>query len=272
MTEQANATANAADNAEDNTQDISSLTNLDDVFDESDATDTADEAEQVADDEKGETEGEGTETKEKEPETKVEASPASESEAGLKAALAAERTKRQKAEDELRRAKEEKTKVPDPVEDPEGYAKYLETRNDQSSLKSKVDISRELMLETKDDFVDMEKVFMGLVADAEGNVTDESLLRKFQSSPNPAKFAYNHAKEHLEVQRLRDPKYKESLEAEIREKVRKELEAEYSVKGGKKPRSATEMPDLTNATASGNNSTPVGKVADLNDLMADSPL
>ena len=44
---------------------------------------------------------------------------------------------------------------------------------------------------------DMEKVFIDLVKDGEGNIKDESLHANFLKSPNPARFAYNHAKEHL---------------------------------------------------------------------------
>lgn len=238
---------------EDDTGTLESL-NLSDVFNES--KEKVEESAEV-EDEKGE------EAEEQPAEQKVE--PPSTEETGLKAALAAERRRRQEAEGKLREKEAGKAKVPDPIEDPEGYANHLQVENGRNEFKTKIALSRDLMIDTREDFIEKEKVFMGLVADEEGNITDESLFRKFQNAPNPARFAYNHAKEHLEVQELRSPEYREKLKAEIRA----ELEAELK---GKKPKSAVDVPDLTKATAAASNSTPVEELTELSDMFRDSKL
>ncbi len=233
--------------------------NISDVFNDSKTDAKADEsAEGKAEDEKGEQSGEKADDK-----TKAE-SPSAE-ETGLKAALAAERRRRQEAEGKLREKDAVKAKAPDPIEDPEGYASHLRAENGRNEFKTKIALSRDLMIDTREDFIEKEKVFMGLVADEAGNITDESLFRKFQNAPNPARFAYNHAKEHLEVQELKSPEYREKLKAEIRA----ELEAERKEK---KPKSATEVPDLTKATAAASNSTAVEELTELSDMFRDSKL
>ena len=254
-----------AENEESSTEETGTLEslNISDVFNDSKAETKAEESAEVkAEDEKGDTE-ETTEAKAKD-ETKDAETPSAE-ETGLKAALAAERRKRQEAEGKLREKEAEKPKVPDPIEDPEGYASHLRAENGRNEFKTKIALSRDLMIDTREDFIEKEKVFMGLVADEEGNITDESLFRKFQNAPNPARFAYNHAKEHLEVLELKSPEYREKLKAEIRAEVEAELK-------GKKPKSATEVPDLTKATAAGSNSEKVEELTELSDMFKDSKL
>lgn len=238
----------------DEIENTGTLESLSDVFNDSKA-ETAETADKPAE-EKGETE---VKTPEKE-ETKVAETPSAE-ETGLKAALTAERRKRQEAEEKLRE-KETKTKIPDPIEDPEGYANHLRVENGKVEFKTRIALSRDLMMDAKEDFADKEKVFMELVSDADGNIIDESLFRRFQESPNPARFAYNHAKEHLEILELKSPDYKEKLKAELR----KELEEEM------KSVSATQVPNLTKATAAGSNSQKVEELTELSDMFKDSRL
>lgn len=246
-----------AENEESSTEETGTLEflNISDVFNDSKVETKAEESAETKD-EKGEQSDEKADDK-------IKAESPSAEELGLKAALAAERRRRQEAEGKLR--EKAAAKAPDPIEDPEGYANHLRAENGRNEFKTKIALSRDLMIDTREDFIEKEKVFMGLVADEEGNITDESLFRKFQNAPNPARFAYNHAKEHLEVQELKSPEYREKLKAEIRA----ELEAEGKVK---KPKSATEVPDLTKATAAASNLTAVEELTELSDMFRDSKL
>lgn len=234
--------------------DTGTIESLSDVFNDAEVSTESPPTDKV---ETKEEKGEQSESKEEDKGKKVE--PPSTEESGLKAALAAERRRRQEAEEKLR--VKETVKVPDPIEDPEGYAKHLEVQNGRNEFKTKIALSRDLMLDAKEDFIEKEKVFISLVADEEGNITDESLFRKFQNAPNPARFAYNHAKEHLDIQELKSPDYREKLRAEIRAEVEAELK-------GKKPVSATEVPNLTKATAAGSNSEKVEELTELKDVFS----
>lgn len=175
---------------------------------------------------------------------------ATEQESGQMAALIAERRKRQEAENKLKEY-EAKKAVPDPIDDPEGYANHVKLDNQSAMLQTKITLSRDLMIDNTTDYAEKEAVFIGLVVDQDGKITNQSLLQQFQESANPARFAYQHAKEHLEVQQLKDPKYRENLEAELRLKILKELEADASKS---ETLTAAQVPDLTTATASAKNS------------------
>lgn len=165
--------------------------------------------------------------------------------AGLKAALAAERKKRQAAE--------ESVKPPDPVEDPEGYAAHLENRQAQSEWKLKAEISRSVVASLKDDYAEKEKVFVEMAE------TNPSLIQQMRASENPAMFAYDVATEHLEVQQLRDPAYIDKL---VEEKA-KALIAEMS--DGKK--TALDVPNVQSMAAAGKNSDKsVEEITEIKDL------
>jgi len=239
------------------TEGISAL-NIDDVFDDSDSN----EAETVAapvEEEKGVTEAKAEEP---DPETVEAVETPATKDAGLQAALIAERKKRQEAEKRLKEI--ESKPLPDPISDPEGYAEGLKGQVNQDSMSTRIALSRDLMIDTKPDYLEKESVFMGLITDADGNITDTTLHQKFLSAPNPARFAYNHAIEHQEVQKLRNPSYIEQIKREA---------YEAGLRDAKKPKSARELPDLTNATASGNNSVQVEKsYSSPMDVLADSPL
>tara|TARA_R110000822_G_scaffold77081_2_gene185096 strand:+ start:1884 stop:2684 length:801 start_codon:yes stop_codon:yes gene_type:complete len=250
---------------EEPTQDITSLNTIGDIFDDSPSEAMKAEPE----DEKGETEGE-TETEQEPVEAKSEEveTPATEETVGLKAALSAERRKRQEAEQKLNAQKQE---VPDPIENPEGYAEYIKTQHSQDTTSTKISLSRDMMMDANEDYADKEKVFMDLVGveyDDNGQaiaVDDQKLYREFISSPNPARFAYNKAKEHLEVQRLKSPAYREQLRAELKAEL--EAELKQKDKGGV---SATEVPDLTNATASGSNSQRLSSRDEISSVFSDA--
>ena len=201
------------------------------------------------------------EVEEQEVETTEEAeeeTPASEepeeptAESGLQSALLAERRKRQDLEARLRE-QEEREEVPDPTYDPEGYAKHMDARAEATTRKIKIDLSRDLMLESHDDFEAKEVVFMDLLKlDENGTPRNVTLYEDFIKAPNPARFAYNAAKEHLEVEEIRSPNYREKLKAELLAEIQAELKGEESTKG----KSALDIPSLTSATSVNSNSNP----------------
>jgi len=202
--------------------------------------------------EKVETETE--ETKEKSEETKetTEETTTSEDtsteEAGRLAALKDERRKRQGAEAELvterhrREEAESKLKnrdIPNKDEDPEGYNTYLEGQG----LRGRLEVGQEMMRDLHEDYEDTEKVFVSLIADDKGKITDDSLYNKYANARNPAKFAYDHAKKHLDLEK----KSSDTYESDIRSNEREKLLAELKEKG------LDGLPDLTNAAASESN-------------------
>lgn len=180
---------------------------------------------------------------------KVEESTASEDKdkiiEGLHKARDAERHKRQEAEKKLIKQEAEPEKIPDPVTDPDAYTDYVLGKGDANLLKLKIEQSQELMKESKEDYEETEKVFISLITDDDGAVTDPQLLAKFNKSLNPAKFAYNHAKKHLDFL----DKTSDDYETKLRESIAAELLADYKEKG----LGALDLPNLTNAAASDSN-------------------
>lgn len=223
---------------------------LSEMFEESEveASEVADvTAEAETEDDQGETE-ETVEAK-AEPETEEAETPAAEQ--GQLAAMLAERDKRKAAEARVREleAKIEPESRIDPIEDPEGYRTQIETDRANSELRTKITLSQSMMTELDPDYLRLEGVFKTLIADDEGNITDEGLVRRFQQADNPAKYLRDYTKEYESVEAMKDPKYEENLEVKIRAKVLAEI-AENAKKGV----SAADVPDLTNATSVGSNS------------------
>lgn len=164
---------------------------------------------------------------------------------GLHKARDAERHKRIELERKIAQQQQTPEKVPDPVTDPEEYTNYVLGKGDAKILRLKIEQSQELMRESTADYDEKEKVFLSLIADEAGNVTNQKLLTEFNQSLNPAKFAYNQAKKHLDFLERTSPEY----EARMREKIAKELLEDYKQKG----LHALDLPNLTNAAASGSN-------------------
>jgi hypothetical protein len=212
------------------------------------ASEVVETAEATTDDDQGDT----TETVEAKAEAETEeAETPSAADTGHLAGMLAERDKRQKAERrvaELEAAVEPESRI-DPIEDPEGYRDSIEAKANASELRTKITLSQSMMTELDPDYTRLEGVFKGLIADEEGHITDENLVRQFQQSDNPAKFARDHAKEHESIAAMKDPAYKVNLEAEIRAKVLAEI-AEKAKQGI----SVTDVPNLTGAPAAGTNS------------------
>lgn len=161
-------------------------------------------------------------------------------------ALTDERRKRQEAEARAREFEQRASQLimPDPNDDPEGYAQFL--------VATRIEQSRDLLMATDgyDDFADMEAHFVQMAQ------SNPQLAVQMNQSRNPALFAYQAAKEDMRVQKLKDPTYEQELEARIREKLLAELKMD---KEPEKPRVKT-MPDLTKSAAKGKNTQPKEEV------------
>lgn len=199
----------------------------DDVFDDAPVKAAAEKVEAPAE--------EKTEAKaEVKTEAKAEEPTASKQDLVPKAALIDERRKRQALEDENRKLK--------------GGA---EIDPATEALNRTILISRDLMLDDEryKDYPEREKVFMSLVseqgADGELRITDAALYEKFRNSPNPAKFAYNHAKQHQDFLERSSPEYEK--------KLREKIEAEVFEKLKKSGPDLSKLTNLTNLAASANN-------------------
>lgn len=255
MTEQ--ATAEEAEVLEEVTGEES----LSDAFNDTEDEPEAIVAEEEAEEEKGAEEV----TAEAETEPEPVETPSTES-AGLQAALVAERRKRQEAEEKLKGLEEPET-VPDPIEDPTGYADFITAKSDKGLLQTRIDLSRDVMMDSKEDYLEKETVFMGLIGnvddDGKLSITDQTLFTKFQAAKNPARFAYQHAVQHLDIAAKSDPNYRDNLKAELKAEILAEM--------GGKPTGlkATEVPNLTKATATKSNSEPVEKLQELEDMFGD---
>lgn len=89
----------------------------------------------------------------------------------------------------------------------------------QVLLNERINQSRELMSELKEDYEEKETIFIDLAK------ADPALVEKMQKSSNPAKFAYNTAKEHLEVEDLKKLKGSDEFTEFQKWKAEKEDEA-----------------------------------------------
>jgi len=232
-----------------------------DIFDDEPETTETESTDEVV--ETGTEKGEDKpgETEESTDDAKVE-TPSTESD-GLQAALIAERRKRQEAERKLKETAEPET-VPDPIEDPTGYAKHIESKADKNLLGAKIDLSRDVMMDSKDDYLEKEKVFMGLIGEEteDGfNVVDINLFKQFKDAKNPARFAYDHATHYLDIQEKSSPDYRDKLKNELREELLAELKSEGI--------SAVDVPDLTKSGAGSNSSVVEKDYSDIGDVFAD---
>lgn len=241
---------------------------LDALFDEVDNTEVADaanegetttpepEAEQVE-----EPVGEEAKTEEK-PEDeppKEEAEPVKEEatkDDWSKTAYLDEKKKRQERDariKELESQLEGKKDIPDVFEDQEGYTQALQEKLNGQLLNQKIELSRVMMTEQHSDYEEMEAAFLDL---AEKN---PSLTAELQQSSLPAKFAYETAKAHQELQQIKDGSYKAKLMAEIREELKAEMVQEQS----KKAETASRIKSsLAKETASTSDKKPTFKTLD----------
>ena len=202
---------------------------------------------------------------EEEPEGEEQAEPPAAEEAESEGAsvpltaLKDERQKRQSAEEELVGLKKELSRftqkagdVPDPEADPIGYQEFMKDEAKVKVVNDRISMSAQIMSETKDDYAEMESIFLNM-----GN-KDPKLFESMNASKNPALFAYRTARDAHDKIEAAKVTANEELKASIRADLMKEFKitAEPSTTEKRKT-SALSMPNLTNATAKGDNSTPI---------------
>lgn len=155
-----------------------------------------------------------------------------------KAALIAERRKRQ----ELERQLQEHAQKFDPqrfYQDPQEIASYV----DQRTFNAVIGMSRAIVSEQYPDYDEMEELF---VQEAERN---PALAAEMRAHPAPALFAYKTAKQLKTIREAQDGSLEARLRAEIEQKVRAELEAKQKpavptdLSGARSAPSQTAVPD-----------------------------
>jgi hypothetical protein len=184
--------------------------------------------------------------------------PSNEQIEAYKAALIDERRRRQEAEAAARLREEQIAELaaPDPDEEPEEYAKWVQEKSARANVTTKFDLSRDLMAEAHPDFEEQEQVFMSLVRNEQGQITNPVLVAQMMDARNPAKFAYEYAKNHQAAEQYANPEKRAALEAQMEERIRSKVLAELQAAGvvPKSP-ARVDVPDLTSAAGAGSNLT-----------------
>ena len=141
-----------------------------------------------------------------------------------------EKAKRQELERQLAdKEKPAEPELPDPMEDPKGYAKALEQQNAATQFAMRVSVSQELMRDKHEDYDEKEAAFIELTKG------DPSLVSQMQRSSNPAKFAYDMAVKNERMAQFDnfETAVKSEVEKQVssaREQIEKELRKEYEAK------------------------------------------
>lgn len=188
-----------------------------------------------------------SEEKEQEPEAEAVKEP-EEKEPWTKAAYMSEKKKRQELERKL--AEVEQKPLPDAIDDPEGFSNALRSELATTAFSIKTELSQDLMRELHDDYDEKEAVFMELAQD------NPSLVQELREASNPARFAYETAKKHEELQQLKDvDSYKAKLRKELEAELRKEIMGEKEAKDAKEAEKASALkPSLVDAGESSKDS------------------
>ena len=123
------------------------------------------------------------------------------------------------------------------------------TKNfDEKIRQVEVNTTARIMRSMHDDYTEMETLFIDL------GQKSPVLFNQMNQSDNPAKFAYDYAKNHTEMESIGDP-------ADYKARIRAEVEAEYAVKTKSDIEAAiktrSDLPgSLSNERASGGNTNP----------------
>lgn len=177
------------------------------------------ETPEVIEEEKGEEEKEETATPAVEPPDV----------AGLKAALMAERQKRQAYEAELERKAEEERQRQQNPEDVDEYKESIkaELRGEfqKTLVMERLNMSEAMARDKHADFDEKLDTFKAMVQD------NPALYAQMVQQANPAEYAYKLASQQLKMKEFADP---EAYEKALRDKIRAELEAEYKGKDHRK--------------------------------------
>lgn len=184
------------------------------------------------------------------------------------AALKSERRKRQELEAkiasyEAKEKGEQAPKRPDVLEDQEGAFNHVENNFEERLFQERINLTKEVMMESKPDYLEKADYFLELVKE------NPALADEVRKASNPAKFAYNKAKEHLdylEFQKTKDSdEYKSFMEAKKSGKLVSLAETPEQ----KRNKAALSAPNLSRATSVGSNSVKQLAVPSLDEMFAD---
>ncbi len=214
--------------------------------------------EQVAEDLKASVEpaGEEESTPPVEAEDKQESQPAeSVEDKAFKAKALDETKKRQALQAELNQTKQQLSKARQPTdkpgfwEDPDGAIGNLSVDVDNRISQAVTNMSVAMMKSMHPDYDEKESVFIDMVSQ------NPALATQMNQSINPAEFAYNTAKNHLEMQEIGDiDSFKADLIAQGYAKAKAELEGEKNAEIKKAIETRSELPgSLSNERAAGGN-------------------
>ncbi len=243
------------DDKEDDAQPVSAA-NLDDAFDAADEDqeevgETAKTPETTETD-KGEDEDETVDEAE-ESEDEAETPAAEDKHEGKSvpvAALKSERQKRQQAE--ARVAELEKRNAP--------TEERGEMDLDSKLFAERTNMSREMMMESKPDYQEMENIFTEI---ATGN---QHLIDQMMKSHNPAKFAYEKAKEHVAIEEAKKLKDSDEYKEFLKLKAEGKTKPVAITTDEKRKQSVLAVPKLNKAASLGSNSTPKENLDTLDDM------
>jgi len=172
------------------------------------------------------------------------------------AALVDERQKRQAAETRVRELEAASQQpAPNPIDDPEGALDHLRGEFSQGMWAIKSGLSRDMMSSAHPDYAEKESAFIEM---AQAN---PGLVAEMHASENPARFAYDTAKNAQEYQAMQNvDEYRAKLKAELRA----ELAEEGQAGADKASRTASEIQDAlgVGALASARASTSTEPVED----------
>ena len=158
------------------------------------------------------------ETKAESEAEKKEDKPEESKESWTFAAVKEERRKRQELERKLNELQQEKKDIPDVLEDQDAFVKSIRDEYKQELAQTKVEIAREIMMDTHDDYEELETFFIEVVAPDNPVLAEEA-----RKASNPAKFVYQNAKKYQEYKEFQGV---DSMKEKLRAEIRAELEAE----------------------------------------------
>lgn len=163
------------------------------------------------------------------------------------AAVKDERRKRQELErklEELQKQQGEKQEeLPDVFDDQKAFVDSIRQEYRQELAKTKLELAREMMMDSHDDYEAMETLFIETIAKE-----NPVLAAEARKASNPAKFVYQNAKKYQEYKEMQDvDSMREKLRAEIRAELKAELD---SAKQEKAAKVSDIKPSLAKARAS----------------------
>lgn len=192
---------------------------------------------------------------------------------GLKAELARLRQRNRETAQPVRQP--DPIKPPSVFEDEEGFTRHVETNVSDMVFEQFLAMSEDIARERFPDFAEV----MGTDSDGENDMhvnwlaavrKDPSLFGKFRQARNPAAFAYQELKRQRDLEEIGDPKA-------YREKLRKEIEAEFQAKQGLQPQQQSKPEPNIPDTLAGSASKAARQAPDfsgpkpLNDIFASAP-